>query len=200
MTAMTACPGPAEPSPHSWTDADPSQPPGATSAIPTQDRARWLACQVLPHEQDLRAWLRRRRVDGLEVDDIVQETYAVLAALRSVDHILSPRTYAFQTARSVILRTLRRAKVARIDPVGDIEKLDRAVDLPSPEHQVSTRMELRRVADLIATLPVKCREAFTLRRLEGLSQRDVARRMGISESTVEKHISRALRTLTCAMA
>jgi len=69
------------------------------------------------------------------------------------------------------------------------------VDEPSPERQASSRQELRRAADLIASLPAKCRQAFTLRRVEGLSQRDVARRMGISESTVEKHIGRALLTL-----
>jgi RNA polymerase sigma-70 factor (ECF subfamily) len=43
-------------------------------------------------------------VAGLEPDDIVQETYAVLAGLPSVAHIQSPRAYAFQTAQSIILR------------------------------------------------------------------------------------------------
>lgn len=154
---------------------------------------------VLPHEPALRAWLRRREVDGLETDDIVQETYAVLASLSSVDHIDSPRAYAFQTAQSLILRHLRRARVVRIDALGDIEALNPVADDPSPERQAVAREELRRVNELIAALPTKCREAFTLRKITGLSQREVATRMGISESTVEKHIGRALRTLMDAM-
>lgn len=170
-----------------------------TGMIPCRDRSLWLARHVLPHEPALRAWLRRRRVDGLETDDIVQETYAVLAALGSVDHIESPRAYAFQTAQSVILRHLRRARVVRIDALGDLELLNTPLDDPSPEHQTSARQELRQVSELIAALPSKCREAFTLRKLQGLSQREVAGRMGISESTVEKHIGRALRTLMDAM-
>ena len=163
--------------------------------IPARERSLWLSRHVLPHEPALRAWLRHRRVDGLETDDIVQETYAVLAGLASVDHIESPRAYAFQTAQSVILRHLRRARVVRIDALGDLEQLNTPLDDPSPERQAADRQELRQVAELIAGLPSKCREAFTLRKLQGLSQREVAGRMGISESTVEKHIGRALRTL-----
>lgn len=166
---------------------------------PSNDRSRWLARNVLPHEPALRAWLRRREVDGLETDDIIQETYAILAAAASVDHITSPRAYAFQTAQSLILRHLRRARVVRIEALGDIESLNPVGEDPSPERQVASRQDLRRVNELIAALPPKCREAFTLRKVSGLSQRQVAERMGISESTVEKHIGRALRTLMDAM-
>ena len=166
---------------------------------PSNERSRWLARNVLPHEPALRAWLRRREVAGLETDDIIQETYAVLAAAGSVDHIASPRAYAFQTAHSLILRHLRRARVVRIESLGDVESLSPVVDEPSPERECAARQELRQVSELIAGLPAKCREAFTLRKVTGLSQREVAQRMDISESTVEKHIGRALRTLIDAM-
>jgi RNA polymerase sigma factor (sigma-70 family) len=166
--------------------------------IPTSDRSAWLARNVLLHEPALRAWLRHRRVDGLEVDDIVQETYAVLASMASVDHIESPRAYAFQAARSVILRHIRRSRIVRIEALGP-ETLEAPADAPSPEQQTSARQDLRRVAALIASLPAKRREAFTLRKVEGLSQREVAQRMGVSENTVEKHIGHALRMLMAAM-
>jgi RNA polymerase sigma factor (sigma-70 family) len=159
------------------------------------ERARWLAHHVLPHEPALRAWLRRRPVVGLEVDDIVQETYAVLAAVPSTDHIDSPRAYAFQAAQSIILRHFRRARVVRIEAFGDIEAFNPVLDAPSAEQEVTSRQELLRVLSLMEALPEKCREAFMLRKLAGFSQRQVAQRMGISESTVEKHIGRALRTL-----
>lgn len=166
---------------------------------PSPERAAWLSHQILPHEPALRAWLRRRQIENLDVDDIVQETYAVLAALPAVAHIHAPRAYAFQTAKSVILRHLRRARIVRIDALGDAALLDAAGDEPSPERQASAREELRQVIALVDALPPKRREAFRLRKMEGLSQRDVAQRMGISEGTVEKHVGHALNSLMAAM-
>ena len=48
----------------------------------SDERAIWLGRHVLPHEPALRAWLRRRRLDGLEIDDVIQETYTRLVAGR----------------------------------------------------------------------------------------------------------------------
>src|SRR4051794_217435 len=157
--------------------------------LPTHDRARWLARHILPHEPELRSWLRGKAVAGFEVDDVVQETYAQLAGLASVDHIETPRAYAFQTARSLILRHIRRGRIAPMEAIDDTLFDVTANGDPSPEQQVTARQELRCVAEIIDGLPIRCREAFLLRRIDGLSQRHVAVRMGIAESTVEKHVS-----------
>ena len=55
--------------------------------------------------------------------------------------------------------------------------------------------DVNSVADAIAQLPAKCREAFVLRKVQGLSQRETARKLGLSESTVEKHVGRGIRHL-----
>ena len=164
--------------------------------IPARDRAVWLARYVLPHEPALRRWLTKTGCGGLDLDDVVQETYAMLAGMASVIHVTAPRAYAFRTARSVVLQHLRRSKVVRIEAVGDALLHEAADEGPTAEAQMSVRQELARIDAVIATLPPKCRECFTLRRIEGLSQRETASRMGISENTVEKHIGRALRALS----
>jgi RNA polymerase sigma-70 factor (ECF subfamily) len=61
-------------------------------------RWRWLADQILPHEAALRSWLRRKKDLPIEADDLVQEAYATLAELDSVEHIHNPKAYLFQTA------------------------------------------------------------------------------------------------------
>jgi RNA polymerase sigma-70 factor (ECF subfamily) len=167
--------------------------------IPSRERTVWLSRHVLPHEPALRAWLRRRVNRDLEIDDVVQETYAVLAGLPDVEHIRAPRAYAFQTALSVVLQIVRRSKTARIDSVGDMASLSTPADEPSPENQVAARQDLRWMHELILGLPPRQREAFTLRKMEGLSQRQIAQRMGIAESTVEKHIGQALRVMMAAL-
>lgn len=158
-------------------------------------RAQWIATHVLLHEPALRAFLSARRVVHLEVDDIIQETYAILVGLESVDHIHNAKRYMFQTAKSVMLQHLRRARIVPIESVAELERLGLAIDEPSPEHQAGDRQELRRVIALITRLPDKCRQVFILRKMDGLSQREVSERLGVSESTVEKHVARGLRTL-----
>lgn len=167
----------------------------ATIAFLPPGRAGWLAVNVLPHEPALRGWLAQRGVRGGDVDDIIQEGYAVLAAMRDVSHIVSPKAYLFRTAWTLLLRQLRRAQIVSIEAVADLASLDIEADAPDPERQLSARQELRRLASAIDSLPPRCRDVFQLRKVEGLSQREVAARTGLSESTVEKHIGRAVRLL-----
>jgi len=168
-------------------------------SLATHERAIWLARHVLPHEPALRAWLGRRPLAGLEVDDIVQETYAILAGLERVDHIQTPRTYMFEVAKSVALGSLRRSRIVAFEALAEADGLEPPSADPSPETVAADRQELSRIAVLIAGLPAKCREAFTLRKVHGLSQREVARRMGVSENTVEKHVGKGLGVLMNAM-
>lgn len=164
-----------------------------------RQRALWLADSILPHEAALRAWLCGRRLGTrMEVDDIVQETYAVLVSMDDVGQIRNPRAYLFTTAQSVVLQHLRRARIVSIDTVAEIDRLPGAVDERSPERYTDARQQLSMIGALISSLPVKCRQAFMLRKIEGLSQRQVALRMGISENTVEKHVGKGLRILMCA--
>lgn len=167
----------------------------------TIDRARalWLADHVLPHEQALRAWLGARRVACLEVDDIVQEAYAVLVSLDDVAHVRNPRAYLFTVAQSVILQHVRRARVISIETMSEIDRLQMPCEESSPDRHVIAHQELRRIGELIAALPAKCRQAFVLRKVNGLSQREVALHMGISENTVEKHVGKGLRLLMDAL-
>jgi RNA polymerase sigma factor (sigma-70 family) len=160
------------------------------------DRSLWLATHVLPHERSLRDWLARFAfLDEDRVDDLVQETYAVLATRAEVSSIRAPRAYAFQVAKSILLQDLRRSRVVAIGSVADLEALDHAADLPSPEQHAIGRDELNRVARAIAAMPKQTRRAFQLRRIEGLSQREVAQVLGLSENTVEKHIVRGIKLL-----
>lgn len=162
-------------------------------------RAHWVAKELLPHEPALRSWLARRVRPPLEMDDIVQETYAVFGGMESVAHIRAPRSYMFQTAHSVFLMQVRRTNVIPFESLSDAEDLVAVCDRPSPEAEAISRHELRRVQAMIAALPARQREAFSLFKIDGLSQREVAARMDLSQSTVEKHLSKAVAALMSAL-
>ncbi len=163
---------------------------------PLDDRSRWLAQCVLPHEPALRRWLHGlSALDDADIDDLVQETYAVLATRPSVAEIADPRAYTFQVARSLFLQGVRRAKIVSIQAVADLAELEMPDDAPSPFDHVAGREDLRRLAAAIEAMPPQTRRAFQLRRVDGLSQREVAAATQLSESTVEKHIGRGIRML-----
>jgi len=159
------------------------------------NKTQWIADEILPHEQDLRGWLRRRMPKGIDLDDVVQETYATLAGLDDVCQVTNARAYLFTTANSIVLQQVRRAQVVSFETIAGLERLDAARDEFDPERHALAGEELRRIAELIRSLPEKCRNAFVLRKVHGLSQREIATRMGISENTVEKHICKGLRVL-----
>ena len=157
-----------------------------------RERTRWFLRNVLPHEAALRGWLSRAAPPGIDADDIIQEAYTILAELETVDAIRHPRAYLFQVARSVIMRHVRRARIVPIHTVDDLERLEQAENAASPEQYAIDRDELRQLAHAIAAMPLKTREAFILRRVRDMPQREIAVRMRISENTVETHISRGV--------
>jgi RNA polymerase sigma-70 factor (ECF subfamily) len=160
-----------------------------------QRRSQWLASAIMPHEPALRAWLLGKRFPGIDIDDIVQEAYSTLASLDSVEHIRNARTYLFQVARSIVLDQIRHGRVVSMESVADIAALGSIDPQPSPETQAGDRQELRTLGEAIATLSGRRREVFMLRKIAGMSQRDVARRLGISESAVENQVARAIEAL-----
>ena len=165
-------------------------------SVVSNERAVWLERNILPHEPALRSWLSGRRLDDLDVDDIVQETYTRLVAADGVEHIRNPKNYAFQIAGSVVIDHMRRKKVVSIASVADLDQVGLVSDEPSPEAHAIGRDELGRLAVAIDGLPPRVREVFSLRRIKGLSQKDISRQLGITEGTVERHMTRALFLLS----
>jgi RNA polymerase sigma factor (sigma-70 family) len=163
-------------------------------------RARWIATHILPLEPSIRAWLRRIRPAGLEADDLIQEAYARLASLPSVNHIAQPRPYLFRIIKSLILANVRHAQVVAIESMANLSELNISLEEASPERILSARQQLEHLAQAIECLPPGCREVFRLRKFEDLSQKEIAMQLKISENTVEKQLARALRLLLAQIA
>lgn len=154
---------------------------------------QWVASQILPHEADVRAWVARRWGHRLDPDDVVQEAYCRLAGLDAIDHIESGRAYFFTTARSIAMDLFRREKSAGTGTVTDLEFLNVEDEYPRADRAVAARQELVRIDKLLSAVSVTCRRVIELRRLHGLSQRETAERLGISEHIVENHVKRGIR-------
>jgi len=157
-----------------------------------RERGRWLARNVLPHEALIRARLNDVRLPDLEIEDVIQETYARILSVSSLESIRFPRQYAIQTAKSVIIDHMRHSRVVPITSSGNLEQLNIAVPEATAEERLEFQGEIEEVAEALAQLPAACRETLILRRIEGLSQKETARRLKVSEKAVEKYMGRGL--------
>lgn len=124
---------------------------------------------------------------------MIQEAYCRLAAMDDVTHVGNGRAYLFQTTRNIVLEQVRRSKIVRIDNVTDMSSLAVVDEAPPMDRVVSGVRELQRVERLIERLPAKCRQVFILRRIHGVSQREIGRMLGLTQATVEKQATRGLK-------
>ena len=162
--------------------------------MPTEFDA-WFVREVLVHERALALFLQRHWPHRDEWHDLRQEVYARVYEAAGRVRPDAPKAFLFTTARHLMTDRLRRSRVVSIEPVGDFERLFVLVDDVSPERWCGGRQGLLRLAEAFDRLPDRCREVVWLRRVEELSQKDVALRLGISEKTVEKHIAKGMRLL-----
>jgi len=164
-----------------------------------EDIIAWVGSHILPHEASVRAWLRRWAGRDQDIDDVIQEAYCRLAAMDDVTHVSNGRAYLFQTTRNIVLEQARRSKIVRIDNVTDMSSLSIVDEAPPLDRVVAGARELQRVEQLIENLPLKCRQIFVLRRIHGVSQREIAQMLGITQAAVEKQATRGLRLIMKGM-
>lgn len=164
-------------------------------ALDFRERGRWLARNVLPHEALIRARLRDMCLYDLDLEDVIQEMYARFLTMDSLESIRFPRQYALLTARGIIIDHIRHSRVVSITSSGNLELLEIAEPEANGEERLEFQQEIRAVRDALEQLPAPCRETLILRRVEGLSQKEVARRLNISEKTVEKYMANGVRLL-----
>jgi RNA polymerase sigma-70 factor (ECF subfamily) len=168
---------------------------GVTSDLRAQ-RVRWVAAMVMPHEPAVRRWLARSRIPADQIDDLIQDAYCRFAGLASVDAIEKPGAYFFRIVRNQIAENIRRDRVVRIETVTELDALPVLSEEPSAERIFIARRELAEVIRLIDSLPDRCREVIRLRKIEGLSQKQIAGRLGVTESIVENDVAKGMRLIS----
>lgn len=158
----------------------------------------WFVGNVLPLEPHLMRFLHRNWHDPEEVADLRQETYIRIyeAARRKRPDPVKP--YLIFIARNLIIDRVRSRNVVPIETMDEAEWLNVSDHEPPPEQRAAARQELRRMQAALDSLPPRCRQVIVLRRIQGLSQREVAQQMGIKEETVESQIVKGMRALTDA--
>jgi len=151
--------------------------------------AEWFSKNLQPHEEMLRGWLQSRFPRGVNIDDVIQEAYMRALKAREEHPILSPKSFLFATARNLALDSARHSSVAMTEylPQDDLSEFeDGGMGVPEI---VARNQELEIMTKAIQSLPDRCRQIFTLRKVYGMSQKNIAEHLGISRNTVSAQLT-----------
>jgi RNA polymerase sigma-70 factor (ECF subfamily) len=168
-------------------------PADTTDAVQRADA--WFAREILPLEASLMQFLQHNWRHKAEIADLRQEVYTRVyeSALSRIPE--KPKHFLFATARNLLIDRARQARVIPIDAASDLDALDPASDAPGPDQIVMARDELRRLQAALEKLSPRCRQAVVLGRIQGLSRREIAERMGVTEGTAAQYLAEAIAAL-----
>lgn len=144
----------------------------------------------IEHHGWLQGWLQARLNNRADAADLAQDTFVRLLQ-RRIEVLAEPRAYLRTVARGLVIDLWRRRDVERawLETVAHLPEQE----APSPETGLLIIESLLAIDRMLDELPPAVREAFLLAQLDGMTCPKIAERLGVSLSTVERHIAKALR-------
>ena len=142
------------------------------------------------HQEVLLAFIKKRLHGSQLADDTLHDLYLKLQKQSLTSSIQYPKAYLFRMASNLIIDAQRRA--ARQEITGNDEVLEQPNEI-GPEELVVQAQRLSIIKQAMSELPEKTRDVFKMQRLQQLEKAEVAEKLGISVSMVEKHLRCAVQ-------
>ena len=142
--------------------------------------------------RELLGFINARLGNQQVAEDVVHDAYVRVLERTSSTPIEQPRAFLYRTALNLVIDGHRRNALRQVESL-DVLDTDDGFSSPSPQLCLDQGQRLDMLQRALAELPSACRDSFMLRKLEGLSHPEIAERLGISRSVVEKHIVNAMK-------
>lgn len=153
-----------------------------------------LLASFQEHYDDLLQFLTRRMSDRQRAADVAQETYLKLVKIeQQAIPVLHARSFIFRVAGNLAIDALRREQRIAANHQTSEAAGELPCPAPPPEAALLASERLQMLDQALLELSSNARQALLLNRVEGLTQAQIARRLGVSESMVAKYIGQALR-------
>ncbi len=165
-------------------------------ATMANDLDDWFAREILAHEPALMRYLLRWWPHRDDAADLRQEIYIRVYETSAAALPAHPKSLLFTTARNLMTDRWRRSRVVPLEALGEIDAPQLPVDEITPDRRLAAQRELRSLVRAFDRLPPQRRKVLWLRRVEELSIKQIAERMGITPKTAENHLALATRAIT----
>lgn len=169
--------------------------PAETTAPGESERERFLKQLTERYRQPLTAYFQRRVGSRSEAEDLTQEVFLRMVKRLDVETLDNPEAFVFTTAANLLRDQFRRGQTQR-SHLAEVSQQQPGIEELSPERVFDSRQHLEKVIEALEELDERSRDAFILHRLEGMKHAQIAELYGVSVSSVEKYIIKALAVLT----
>ncbi|MDF4202949.1 RNA polymerase sigma factor [Maribacter sp. SA7] len=140
------------------------------------------------HAESLRNYLYYKFGNMQRAEDIVHDSFVKLWSICSTVVYKKVASFLYSISRNLMIDTLRNKKVALKFEKGLVKELDNE----DPYFKLRTKEFRLKLESVISSLPEKQREAFLMNRIDKLTYKEIAIRLDVSETAIEKRISKAL--------
>lgn len=154
-----------------------------------------VTAAFLEHQSFLKKFLSRYLYNRQDIEDVAQETYLRAYQAEQDKDIEQPKAFLFRIARNIALTSLTKKSNQITDYIADLDDSLVIDTEATAENEVEARQNLGIYCEAVAALPEQCRRVFLLRKVHGLSHKEISERMQLSVSSVEKHLLKG--TLKC---
>ncbi len=167
--------------------------------------ANLLLDAYFARREELKRFFAARFGSIEQAEDLVQELYLKVSTLDPGKPVQNPGGYLYRLAMNLMIDQVRQRQraVARDSAWRQAHNQsvggDDIADAPDMEDALTARRKLAVLIESLDTLPAKTQEIFRLHKFEGLTHAQTAARLGISQRSVEKHVSAALKALLARM-
>lgn len=144
-------------------------------------------------EAFLKKFLARLLPNPQDIEDVAQETFLKAFNAGKNRAIRSPKAFLFRIAKNIALAKLTKKAHLITDYIEDLGAPEILCEGVSVEDKVASHERFAIFCQAAAALPPQCRRAFLMRKVYGFSHKEISERLGISISTVEKHLANGLK-------
>ena len=157
------------------------------------DRRNLVLDAFIQHERALRRYISRFVRKRHDIEDVAQEAFLRAYRVEQDHDIEQPKSFLFRIAHNIAVTELRRKSSQIVDYIEDIDPSNVLSNGSSAEDEAVAKQSLGIHCEAVAQLPEQCRRVYLLRKVHGLTHKEISEYLNISVSTVEKHLAKGVR-------